>query len=158
VIVAEGFRVSENEYDWLGRGVYFFQDAPARAAEWARDHHGADAAVLVARIRLLDCLDLLDIEWRKVLADAHDAFLTHLKKSNLPLPRQLGKAHRLDRAVIDYAVGILAEAGTTIRCVRAAFGEGAPLFPGSALLDRAHIQIAVRDLNLIEDVSFSEWR
>jgi hypothetical protein len=24
-ILSEGFRVSDNDYDWLGKGVYFFQ-------------------------------------------------------------------------------------------------------------------------------------
>ena len=37
---------------------------------------------------------------------------------------------------------------------RAAFAEGAPAFPGSALYDRTHVQIAVRDVSLIENV----WR
>jgi hypothetical protein len=32
-ILSSGFQVSRNEYDWLGDGAYFFQDAPARALE-----------------------------------------------------------------------------------------------------------------------------
>ena len=31
VILREGFRPSRNAYDWLGDGIYFFQDAPLRA-------------------------------------------------------------------------------------------------------------------------------
>jgi len=30
------FRISENEYDWLGSGVYFWESNPARALHWAR--------------------------------------------------------------------------------------------------------------------------
>jgi hypothetical protein len=30
-IVVSGFRISSNDWDWLGDGVYFFQDAPLRA-------------------------------------------------------------------------------------------------------------------------------
>jgi hypothetical protein len=56
----------------------------------------------------------------------------------------------LDRAVINYAIGILAEQGIMIRTVRGAFSEGSPVFPQSALFDRAHVQIAVRDVALIE--------
>ena len=149
-ILREGFQISRNAYDWLGDGVYFFQDAPARAWEWATTHHGTEAAVIGALIRLEDCMDLLDIQWAPVLAEAHDAFLTQLKRANLPLPRQTSGAHRLDRAVINYAVGILAEQGVVIRAVRGAFSEGSPVFPRSALFDLAHVQIAIRDASLIE--------
>lgn len=30
------FLISERDTDWLGDGVYFFQDAPYRAAEWPK--------------------------------------------------------------------------------------------------------------------------
>jgi len=30
------FRLSENDYDWLGSGVYFWEANPARALAWAR--------------------------------------------------------------------------------------------------------------------------
>ncbi len=146
-----GFQISRNEYDWLGDGVYFFQDAPARAWEWAIDHHRTNAAVIRSLIRLEDFIDLLDIQWASVLAQAYDSFLAQMKRANLPLPRQTRGAHRLDRAVINYAVGYLSDQGVVIRGVRGAFAEGAPVFPGSALLDRAHIQIAVRDTSIIED-------
>jgi hypothetical protein len=149
-ILREGFRFSRNEYDWLGDGIYFFQDAPTRAWEWATTHYGGEAAVLGALIRLEDCMDLLDIQWAPVLTAAYDAFLTQLKRVQLPLPRQTSGAHRLDRAVINYAIGILAEQEIVIRTVRGAFSEGSPVFPHSALFDRAHVQIAVRDIALIE--------
>jgi hypothetical protein len=153
-ILEGGFRSSRNEYDWLGDGVYFFQDAPTRAWEWATALFGAEAAVVGARIRCdpNEWMDLLDIRWATTLADVHDAFLAELKRSDLPLPRQTTGAHRLDRAVINYAVGILEQQQVIIRAVRAAFAEGASVFPGSALFDRAHVQIAVRDMTLIEAV------
>lgn len=51
-ILSTGFEISRNEYDWLGDGAYFFQDAPVRALEWARQRFGDDAAVLGAEIDL----------------------------------------------------------------------------------------------------------
>lgn len=51
---------------------------------------------------------------------------------------------------MNYAAGLLAEQGTTIRAVRGVFAEGDPVFPQSAILNRAHVQIAVRDGSLIE--------
>ena len=67
IIEREGFRLSQNDYDWLGDGVYFFQDGLFRAWQWARDRHGDDAAVIGADIRLVDCMDLLGVSWNEVL-------------------------------------------------------------------------------------------
>jgi hypothetical protein len=98
-------------------------------------------------------MDLLDITWASFLNEAYDLFLTRLKAVGQPIPRQMGGAHRLDRDVINYAVGVLGERGLAIRSVRAAFSEGTAVFPTSALFDRSHVQIAVRDPTVIE---FSE--
>jgi hypothetical protein len=57
-ILAHGFEASRNDYDWLGDGAYFFQDALGRAREWAQ-RFGSQAAVIGAEIDLDDCLDLL---------------------------------------------------------------------------------------------------
>lgn len=149
-ILEDGFKQSRNEYDWLGDGVYFFQDAPSRAWEWARKHFRDEAAVIGSLIRLDGCMDLLDIEWSSTLAHAYDSFIGQLKRAGMSIPVQSSGAHRLDRAVINYAVGALAESGIIIRTVRAAFAEGAPAFPGSALFDHSHVQVAVRDLSSIE--------
>lgn len=145
-----GFRASQNPYDWLGDGAYFFQDAPIRAWEWARRQHGSTGVVVRSVIRLDGYLDLLDIEWNEVLAEAYTAFVDVSRRAGVMLPRQTAGAHRLDRAVMNYAAGLLAEQGTTIRAVRGVFAEGDPVFPQSAILNRAHVQIAVRDGSLIE--------
>lgn len=97
-------------------------------------------------------MDLLDVSWARVLNETYDLFLKHLKAIGQATPLQTLGAHRLDRDVINYAVGVLEEKGLRIRTVRAAFSEGASIFPTSALFDRAHVQIAVRDPKLIEQV------
>ena len=156
-ILATGFHASRNRFDWLGDGIYFWQDAPRRALEWARRvHRGDNVVVLSARIRLVDCMDLLDLGWYRVLSHAHDQFVEATRRAEQPLPLQRGLAHGLDRAVINYACGVLAEAGTVIKSIRAAFAEGEPAFPNSALLDLNHVQIAVRDTSVIEGVQYVE--
>ena len=63
-ILAEGFKKSENDWEWLGHGVYFWQDGPARAKEWARTwlgrkgYQGADSGS-VARESLEACSESL---------------------------------------------------------------------------------------------------
>jgi hypothetical protein len=69
ILAKDRFLVSTNTYDWLGEGVYFWEYAPYRALEWARERyeaHGTESAVLSATLRLGDCLNLLD---RKHFAD-----------------------------------------------------------------------------------------
>ena len=73
-ILATGFEISRNEYDWLGDGAYFFQDAPVRAREWAEQRFGAEAAVIGAEIDLAGCIDLLDVPWHTEIAAAYPRF------------------------------------------------------------------------------------
>ncbi len=150
-ILDSGFVASANEYDWLGDGIYFFQDAPGRALEWASELHD-EPCVVACEISLDNCMDLLDINWFSFLNEAFDRYVARCKRLGIALPRQTAGAHRLDRAVINYAADLLAASGSPIRSVRGAFAEGRSVFPESALLDRSHVQIAVRDPTVILSV------
>ena len=43
-------KASNNLYDWLGNGIYFWENNLARAWEWARRRYEDDAAVVGAVI------------------------------------------------------------------------------------------------------------
>jgi GNAT superfamily N-acetyltransferase len=156
VIAGERFVLSRNNYDWLGDGIYFWQDAPRRALDWARSIHGADAAVIAARVELADCIDLLDVGWSTFLAEAHDLMIETYRRTGIPTPAQRGGAHRLDRAVLNYAVEVLEARGMRVRTIRAAFNEGAPAYPGSDLFQLSHVQVAVRDQELVTSLKLLE--
>ena len=49
---------SENKYDWLGPGIYFWVDSPSRAMTWAREKQ---QKTTTAFLRANDLLLLLDI-------------------------------------------------------------------------------------------------
>ena len=148
-IVAEGFRVSKNNYDWLGDGAYFFQDAPLRALTWADSRFGKDASVIECEVEIRDFIDLIDIKWAAWLALVHDRLIDELRAARMIPPVQKGKSHRLDRDVLNYGIGLLEAEGLAVRGVRGAFTEGMPAYPNSALFTQSHVQIAVRDLSLI---------
>ena len=78
---------------------------------------------------------------------SYDMYLKYLKDSDLVMPTQSTGAHRLDREVINYSVGMLKEQNVYIACVRSAFAEGHPVYPDSAFYNRAHVQIVVRDID-----------
>ena len=153
VIVRDGFLASDNDYDCLGNGVYFFEDGLAPARAWAKRAHPSEPAVVQADIHLEDCMDLKDrLGWVPLLAQAHGEVLRVNREQGRPLPRQTSDTHRLDRAVIEFTVAILEREGMRIRAVRGVFAEGAPAFPGSFLSEGSHVQVAVRDTHLISNV------
>jgi hypothetical protein len=150
-ILNEGFHSSDNDYDWLGRGIYFWQDGRARAWEWATQQHGQNGAVIGAVIHLEDCIDLLDIGWEGVIGSAYRIMRANYRATHQLLPVQRGGAHRRDCAVINNAVRSYASQGKMIRSVRSAFQEGRPMYYRSSLFDRSHVQIAVRDQSVITE-------
>ena len=159
-IIERGFNPSTNNYDWLGTGVYFFQDAPKRAYAWASERYPESPAVIKSELVLNRCIDLLDLDWYPIIRETYQMFVSEYQRGNVPLPRQnpqISKAHRLDCAFFNYIVEkILSSQDETIGCIRAVFNEGERIYPSSAIFDRSHIQIAIRDLTLIKTAYLME--
>ena len=59
------------------------------------------------------------------------------------------KLRRLDCAVLNWYLAELAAVHQVYDTVRCAFSEGAPVYPGSGILQETHTQIAVRSLGCI---------
>lgn len=149
---AHHFRMSQNEYDWLGDGAYFWENNLKRAMDWAKQHFHDAAAVLEATISLEDCMDITDDFWKEQLAETYTLFKKAYRRLKRPLPKQTALKHNRDRAVIEHLIGKLRPRGTIIRCVRSSFNEGRRLYPLSAIYRQAHIQVAVRDTSLISSL------
>ncbi|HEV7404445.1 MAG TPA: hypothetical protein VGO11_16005 [Chthoniobacteraceae bacterium] len=155
---------SERSYDWLGRGVYFWEHGPRRAFEWAQekarrgDGVVKNPAVLGAYIHLGQCFDLLDTENTALLREAYPKFVAFRENNGLAVPQNREvRGHEsgertlryLDCAMINWFVDDMAPLGNAIQTVRGAFTEGGPCFPGSELMSKTHIQLAVRDHSCI---------
>src|SRR5258706_13914796 len=70
---------SVHDYEWLGRGTYFWEYAPDRALEWAKQSkkiYGKikTPSVIGAYIHLGNCFDLLDTRNTKALGDVFPTF------------------------------------------------------------------------------------
>lgn len=141
IITTGQFLPSTNDYDWIGHGVYFWEFAPLRAWQWARNKFGADAAVVQAEIKLGYCLDLTDIRFTDSLRAAYEGLREAYARTGTPLPANRRKAPCLDCLVINYLCKVILPECET---VRAPFLEGDPVYDGSALLTQSHVQLVVR--------------
>jgi hypothetical protein len=159
------FAPSNNKYDWLGGGVYFWEGDSVRAYEWAKEYKGEkDASVVGAAIELGDCLDLTTRRGTIAVEAAFKDFEARMKQSGEPLPENKDPkddSHAsgdlslrfLDRAVITHLQKNMNAAGIKdYDTLRALFPEGDELYQGAGFLKKTHVQIAVRTLENIRGV------
>lgn len=151
---------SNNDWDWLGAGAYFWVDSPERAARWAEEQKGRGQiehpAVLGAYINPGLCLSLTDIGVSEQIRVAHKFLLETIKSGGGAIPENTIKRdgihlkRKLDCAVFD-TVHQLREIAKEppYDTVYGVFEEGGPLFDGSEIKEKSHIQIAVVNLNAI---------
>lgn len=160
---------SDQEYDWLGPGAYFWENDAVRAREWAEDKvtlgRFKEAFVIGAVIDLGNCLDLLVREDLPLLRSAYDDLVAQRNATNSQMPRNGDLPHdahkdkllrKLDCAVIRNLYEIIAstpdDAPDRVEpfdTVRGLFTEGAPLYPGAGFYEKTHTQIAVRNVACI---------
>lgn len=152
------FRESQNDYDWLGAGIYFWEYGAARALRFAEDQiarRGKSAeqrpTVVGALLQLGNCFDLMDVQFTSDLKIAFRLFKSIHDVKGVDLPRNGGPTQdkllrRRDCAVLNFYLQWLKESAhinyDTVRC---GFVEGKPAFPGSGIREQSHIQIAVRN-------------
>lgn len=166
---------SDEDYDWLGPGAYFWESDPQRAWEWAnaKVERGRykEPAVLGAVIDLGECLDLLARSNVDLVRDAYADFERTVQASDSIMPRNRNPRgasgpdrllRYLDCAVIRHLHGLIEDASrapdATGICafdtVRGLFQEGGEAFPGSGFALKSHVQIAVRNDACIKGLFF----
>jgi len=158
LLAGDPFRLSANDYDWLGSGVYFWEYAPFRAQGWARQRFGDNWAVLQATISLGDCLNLLDTDYFEDLQAVHSELMASLDAFGLAPPANRRGANRLDRMIIDRFSQVHQGRGGHFDTVRGSFQEGQPIFAGSQLYSQSHVQIAVRNIDCIQTLHLVNYR
>lgn len=154
---------SNNPWDWLGEGIYFWEGNPARALEFAQEAkkkpklskgHIKNPFVLGAVIDLGQCCNLLSTDALQEVARAHRVMSYTYKATGTEIPRNKGEdlgARFLDAAVIGAMHTIRIGSGfPAYDTVRAAFWEGAKLYDGAGFAAKNHIQIAVCNPNCIK--------
>lgn len=150
---------SENDYDWLGTGIYFWEGNPQRALDFAveravggRNSRGKirKPFVLGAIINLGRCLDMRDSSALNEVAASYNGFLLSTEK---PAPKNSGKdlkVRRLDCAVVNFLHERRQELDwPAYDTVRADFWEGDEIYPTAGFRTQDHIQICVRNTQSI---------
>ncbi len=155
------FKLSDNDYDWLGPGIYFWEANPVRGLEFAAEASKrkslavSEPFVIGAVIELGLCLDLTTssgLDWLRI---AHESLInvTFAAKLNLPANGKDKLRRNLDCAVIRRLHKILQDQKMPpVDTLKGVFTEGEPAYPGSGFQEKTHIQIAVRNPNCIKGV------
>jgi hypothetical protein len=151
------FKPSQNDYDWLGHGIYFWEYGPDRAYRFAtkKQTHWRKVktpTVIGALINLGNCFDLLDTRFTADLGAAYPAWRDTIRALDNELPANGGRDRTLrkrDCAVLNWYLDLAAGEGKEYDTVRCAFQEGPQAFEGSAIHVDTHIQIAVRNPSCI---------
>jgi len=165
LIGEESLKSSKNEYDWLGHGIYFWENSDSRALEFAQSQKENpkkgkypidNPSVLGAVINLGYCIDLLDYSNLKLLKSAYEILKTSHNSSNFPINKRNGKnrdlvLRNLDCAVIEMLHEIMrVEKKPDFDSVRGVFFEGEELYPDAGFKEKDHIQICIINPNCIK--------
>ncbi|MCG2613731.1 hypothetical protein LZZ85_05545 [Terrimonas sp. NA20] len=168
--------ISNNPFDWLGHGMYFWENNYDRALEWAiKKCDGGDRvsepAVIGAVIDLAHCCDLLDDHFIRMVSLSYDLMATEYASIGRSLPVNkdaAGDPHSdklirfRDCATVEFmhkrfrnaiANQIISEGYTSLKpfdSVRSVFLEGGEAYPGAGISAKSHIQLCIRNPNCIK--------
>ena len=168
-------RRSENAYDWLGHGYYFWESSNERALHWAKkDKQLAKPSAVGAFLKLGNCLDLLNIEHLERVKAAHQLLDAELKQLGQSLPsntalqqgiplfreldckvllrlQQFNNENIAQKLQLDSTEGqnrrLIQRDPDFIDSVRGMFPEGEELYPGAGFRSKNHIQICIINPN-----------
>lgn len=161
LLQGEEFLPSNNDYDWLGPGVYFWEANPRRGYQFAVEaaHRAgssiADPFVVGAIVDLGLCLDLTTARGIALMQAAFESLQNSAASVQKALPVNSPDFLRrnLDCAVVRRLHSILAKSPAgPVDTVKGVFTEGAPAYPGAGFLEKTHIQIAVCHHSCIKGV------
>jgi hypothetical protein len=173
----EVLSTSENAYDWLGHGIYFWEGSYERALEWANASKKVSyPAVIGAFVKLGNCIDLLDSADVEKVKRAYEILKLEFEALNQSLPvnkvmqngidmvRSLDcqvmlRLQQLNNEAIAKELGLIDTSGPNIRrirnhqnfidSVRGMFPEGRFLYPNAGFREKNHIQLCIVNPNCI---------
>lgn len=158
VLNRENLVPSNNEYDWLGSGIYFWENDPVRALEFAKEKKYSKPCVIGAVLNLGYCLDLstrsglenIKLVWENIVKPTYENGKLRSNKAC-----RKGENGELMLRFLDcYVIEALHKYNRDnnyeeFDSVRAPFWEGSELYPTAGFFNKNHIQLCIRNVNCI---------
>lgn len=151
---------SANKWDWLGPGIYFWEQNPKRAIDYATNcalnkqkFNGEIKTpfVLGAIIELGKCLNLIEPSSAPIIREAHESLLSLTQEAGKKMPQNIDSNRMLDCAVIKNVHAIADRQNKPpFQTIRSPFHEGDFLYENSNFTENLHIEICVLDSNMIK--------
>ncbi len=160
-------RASHNVYDWLGHGVYFWENSLSRAEEYAdilkanprrAENPIINPAVIGSVLDLGFCLDLTDFKNLSLVKLAYKILIDSYQNSGFIIPQNTSGGSKTDllRRELDCAVietlHLTREKSKMqpFDSVKAVFLEGDDLYENAGFKEKTHIQLCIRNKNCIK--------
>jgi len=175
LVIPDVIRKSEEPFDWLGHGMYFWENNEQRAMEFAVDKKSRgkikDPAIIGSVLQLGYCCDFLDSRFTQLLVTYYKILKDRYEKLGKPLPRNQDVTsdkngdkllRHLDCAVIElmhseiekeYKRDKATKGYSDLKIfdsTRGVFMEGGAVFEGAGISKKGHIQICIRNSNCIK--------
>lgn len=159
IMNGQQLKQSSNSYDWLGNGIYFWEQNYQRALEWAINRFGSDdAAVIGAVIDLGYCLNLTDSASAEILQKGYEILKIRCETVGNELPQNRPSKKKKDILLRDLDCAVIQqihdfnkqEEKVMFDSVRGVFIEGEPVYLGSEFRQKTHVQLCVCNPNCIK--------
>lgn len=143
---------SQGKNEWLGHGIYFWENDPQRALEWAENGNAKkpiqEPDVVGAVLDLGLCLDLTTRTALEEVAEAYRTLHDMYARLGFLLPRNTGGPDKLNRELDCQVIQALRDYRaqrnlTPYDSVRSPFPEDKELYEGAGFRAQNHIQIAI---------------
>ena len=160
---------SKNSYDWLGNGIYFWENSLSRAEQWAEAYCGRynkknpakaqkKPAVIGAVISLGHCLNLSDYGSAEILKKGYELLEFEFGVLEKPLPQNRNVKDSADLLYRDLDCAVIERIHQFNRetermnydSVRGTFLEGKPVYPESGIMEKTHTQLCIINPNCIK--------
>lgn len=160
---------SNNSYDWLGNGIYFWEDSVDRAQQWAvascerynkknPDKKAKLPAVIGAVISLGNCLNLADYKSCDILKTGYEILKYELEINGKELPINRDIKGNTDLLYRDLDCAVIQRIHQYNKenkkrdfdSVRGVFLEGNPIYENAGIMEKTHVQLCVVNPNCIK--------
>lgn len=153
---------SENAYDWLGHGIYFWEKSFERARQYGevQVQRGKlfEPVVLGAVLDLGRCLDLTEVAGIQEIVDAHAVFESLCSTLKLDPPKNRPFRSGGEKLIRELDCGVFntlhemraRERKPRYDSIRAVFTEGPRAYQGTTFQKLTHVQLVMLNANCIK--------